>query len=61
MNRIGHDLLKYLLIIPLLASVLLGILVDGAFKYAMIENHDKTALEIELITMSLKQLSQQEI
>jgi len=61
MNRFGHDMLKYLLIVPLLMSLMLGILVDGAFKYTITAAHERAALEVKLTVMTLKQLSQQEI
>lgn len=61
MTHIGHEMLKYMLIVPLLMAVMLGILADGAIKYTLEIAHNNAEFEIKLTTMTLKQLSQQEI
>ena len=61
MTRLGHALLKYLLIIPPLLSMCLGALSYGAVKYTIQTEKERLAFEVKLQSMTLRQLSEVEI
>lgn len=55
LERIGHNILKYALVIPCIGAVCLGMLTDGAIRFAEMQKAEK-ALSVNLVNMPLKDL-----
>lgn len=55
-QRLGHDFLRFSLIIPCIMTVFLGMVTDGAFKYAAIQKAETAAFVVKLITVPIRDL-----